>query len=102
MNEPSQIEAKLHAAADKKLRAELETAAEPFFQIAREGNAILYDIDMTHDGSKKNGYGVMITLKEHIFNQLCESRRKRAVEQFMEQVESLAQGVEELKNAVRR
>lgn len=52
--------------------------------------------------TEDNGYGVMITLKEHIFKQLCESRRKRAVEQFMEQVESLAQDVEELKNAVRR
>lgn len=102
MNEPSQIEAKLHAEADKKLRAELETAAEPFFQIAREGCSSLYGIEMTHNGSKANGYQVMIALKEHIFKQLCESRRKRAVDQFMEQVESLAQDVEELKNAVHR
>ena len=98
--EPSRIETTLRAEADKELKKEIDDAIEPFLTISREGSSSLYGIEMSWGDSKINGYGAVNALKDHVFNNLCDSRRQRTVDAFMDKVKSLSTEIEELRNSI--
>lgn len=98
--EPSRIESSLRAESDKQLEKEIDDAIEPFMKIAREGSSSLYGIEMHWDNGKVNGYGAVNALKAHVFNNLRDSRRQKAVDGFMDKVKSLSTEIEELRNSI--
>ena len=98
--EPSRIETTLRAEADKELKKEIDDAIEPLMKISREGGSSLYGIEMHWDNQKVNGYGVVNALKDHVFNNLCERRRQKAIDAFMDKVNSLSTEIEDLRNSI--